>query len=320
MIFRENAGIYPENVKAAIGTCLVYCLWYGGHMKKKSLGGVTIKPVLFLFLTLNLVRALPLHALGSKDPQIDEYNVRYGKNASQAMDVYIPVPTAVPSPAVIMIHGGAWHWGSRNDAKWFCETLKKNGFAVFNMDYRLGNESGYLTLAPKIEDISLVVAYIEANRARLGLSGKVHLAGGSAGGHLALQYAYTEGRGKIASVFSQSGPTDLTNPRYVNGKLKDAVQALVGQSWSGSEAVRKAYRADSPLFRVTGGEAPTLLVHGDEDPVVDYQDSVHLSAELQAHGVQSKLITVPGGNHGTNWTNWEAIELDALEWFRTYDK
>lgn len=45
---------------------------------------------------------------------------------------------------------------------------------------------------------------------------------------------------------------------------------------------------------------PIYLVHGDADPVVDWQHSADMYAALAAAGVTSTLITVAGGDHNFN--------------------
>ena len=43
---------------------------------------------------------------------------------------------------------------------------------------------------------------------------------------------------------------------------------------------------------------PTLLIHGDRDTDVPYEQSVLMEAEFKEHGVEHRLITLAGGEHG----------------------
>jgi dipeptidyl aminopeptidase/acylaminoacyl peptidase len=43
---------------------------------------------------------------------------------------------------------------------------------------------------------------------------------------------------------------------------------------------------------------PTLLLHGDEDTDVPYEQSVMMAHALAAAGVPHELVTIPGGEHG----------------------
>jgi dipeptidyl aminopeptidase/acylaminoacyl peptidase len=52
---------------------------------------------------------------------------------------------------------------------------------------------------------------------------------------------------------------------------------------------------------VSASSPPVLLVHGDADETVPYQQSVAMEAALRTAGVAVKLVRVPGGAHGPNF-------------------
>jgi dipeptidyl aminopeptidase/acylaminoacyl peptidase len=72
---------------------------------------------------------------------------------------------------------------------------------------------------------------------------------------------------------------------------------------------------------VTADDPPFLLLHGDNDLVVPFQQSEIMEAALRKVGVPVKLIRVPGGGHGSSFpgaheqVDWAA---HALEWFETH--
>jgi len=53
-----------------------------------------------------------------------------------------------------------------------------------------------------------------------------------------------------------------------------------------------------PVRNVSLQYPPTLLLHGDQDTDVPYQQSVLMARELERRGVQHELITIPQGGHG----------------------
>ena len=57
----------------------------------------------------------------------------------------------------------------------------------------------------------------------------------------------------------------------------------------------------SPIVHVTGDDPPFLLIHGDADPVVPFEWSESMLAELQAKGVTAELIRVENGGHGPRY-------------------
>ena len=53
-----------------------------------------------------------------------------------------------------------------------------------------------------------------------------------------------------------------------------------------------------PVRNVSKDYPPTLLVHGTKDTDVPYEQSVMMAEQLEKHGVEHKLITIPGAEHG----------------------
>ena len=53
-----------------------------------------------------------------------------------------------------------------------------------------------------------------------------------------------------------------------------------------------------PLKNVTADYPPTLLVHGTADTDVPYEQSQMMAAELDRRGIEHRLLTVEGAEHG----------------------
>ena len=64
---------------------------------------------------------------------------------------------------------------------------------------------------------------------------------------------------------------------------------------------QSVYRAASPIAHVSASSPPTLLLHGDADETVPYQQSVAMEAALRAANVSVKLVRVHGGAHGSDF-------------------
>jgi dipeptidyl aminopeptidase/acylaminoacyl peptidase len=70
-------------------------------------------------------------------------------------------------------------------------------------------------------------------------------------------------------------------------------------NWLGDKAKDSVFAASvSPMSYVSRNSPPVLIVHGDADPTVPYEQSVALHEKLKALGVTTKFITVEGGLHG----------------------
>ena len=60
------------------------------------------------------------------------------------------------------------------------------------------------------------------------------------------------------------------------------------------------------------GEAPFLILHGEQDPVVPYRDSEELAARAEDVGVPYAFYTLLGAGHGFDTGN-EAQTLAGIE-------
>jgi acetyl esterase/lipase len=140
---------------------------------------------------------------------------------------------------------------------------------------------------------------------------RIGVLGGSSGGHLALLLGTMDGMGEpddpdpvnrvsssVQAVVAWYPPSDLGS---IGDALRPQVDALlVGPSTTAPAMPVDAqiYRDASPITYVSVGDPPTLLVHGDADATVPFQQSVALIAVLERAGVESEFLHVPGGGHG----------------------
>ena len=72
---------------------------------------------------------------------------------------------------------------------------------------------------------------------------------------------------------------------------------------------KEAARNASPTNYVSQDDAPFLLIHGTEDPLVPFSQSELLHAALEEAGVDSLLVPVKGGKHGNFPANEVAKRL-----------
>lgn len=63
-----------------------------------------------------------------------------------------------------------------------------------------------------------------------------------------------------------------------------------------------------PVQNVTPEFPPTVLIHGDQDTDVPYEQSELMSAKFKKHNVDHQLIRVRGGEHGLAGAEPKAIE------------
>jgi acetyl esterase/lipase len=235
------------------------------------------------------------------DSAITMPNLAYGSDPLQIMDVYLPNGRSTNATKVaVVIHGGGWIEGDKTD---YAMSDLKNffpGYAIFNLDYRLGNESTLANRFPTQElDVKAAIQFIYDHKANYSISTNWCYFGESAGGHLALleAYKYTSPiRPKV--VIDYYGPTDMVD-LYNYNAASAFYQPLLFFLMSGAPADNPAlYTSSSPMTYVDVSSPKTIMFHGEMDSVVPYMESVRLHDTLTTLGVVNKLVLYPAQGHG----------------------
>ncbi len=248
-------------------------------------------------------------------------NVTYGvaNNRENKVDLYLPRGADGPTPLLMYIHGGGWVGGSKEGNVLRLLPWLEKGWAVVNVQYRLGEVS----LAPAaVEDCLCALRWVIRNAEDYNIDpAQIVVTGNSAGGHLALTTGMIPASAgldrqcpggeelSVAAIINWYGITD------VGDLLDGANMKNYAVRWMGSmpDRLEIAERV-SPLTYVRAGLPPILSIHGDADPTVPYQQGVRLHEELTKAGVANELHTVPGGGHG----RFDRAETIAI--FETIDR
>lgn len=254
-------------------------------------------------------------------------NITYkvANNVELKLDVYRSRETTGLVPVVMMIHGGGWMASNKDDYVLTAVPYLVMGFAVVNVEYRLGKVS----LAPAaVEDCQCALRWIgrHAKEYNLDLE-KVIITGPSAGGHLALttgmipasagfasECAYQNDLGnagpKVAAIVNLFGITDVADLLQGPNLRSYAV------SWLGSSPGREDLaRRISPLTYARPGIPPVLTIHGDADKVVPYSHAVRLHEALTQAGVRNQLLTIPGAGHGALTAEQDLLAFETTRAF-----
>lgn len=270
-------------------------------------------------------------ALGAAQPEAAPArmvaNVAYlAPDRAEKLDLYLPATPAQGAPlapAVVWIHGGGWTGGTKNEAraKQICTTLTAAGYVAVSIDYRLG-EGAWPT---NLYDCKNAVRFLRAHAAEYHLDpNRIAVAGGSAGGHLALMVGLTAGdpafeptdaatpypkiSSGVRAIVDLYGITNLLTRQKPDatgkptGELVDGGAAKVyGATREGNPAL---WRTVSPVAHVGKKSVPVLIMHGRADSTVDYEQSVELATVLKKNDVPHELHLIDGVGHTFDLEKW----------------
>ncbi len=231
-----------------------------------------------------------------------KFNVSYGADAKQTYDYYLPAGrSSAATKAIIMIHGGAWIQGDKSEFTAFVDTLKRRlpGYAIFNLNYRLGDQASNSNGFPTQElDVKAAVDQIYAMRSTYQISDQFVTLGASAGAHLAMLQAYKYPTPAIKTVVNFFGPTDMAdmynNPASVFVSPQNIALLLGGTPTSNPQM----YFNSSPVNFVKAGSAPTISFQGGTDVLVRPSQQTSLHSKLQANAVANQYVFYPTEGHG----------------------
>lgn len=238
-------------------------------------------------------------------------NVSYGPHERQRMDVHLPAGRDENTPIAVLVHGGAWVSGSKTDFGEIPQLLLSEGIGVINIEYRYATASHHFE--GLMADVGLALAAVREKAGDWGIrKARYQLFGGSAGGHIALLYAYHyQQHGEVSSVVSFAGPTALSEALVAtlpNNETRQALGTMVGDPPAPPLSGR--YALASPITYVDTA-VPTLLAHGTADPVVPYSQATQLESALRAQGKTVELFTMEGVGHDFAGRPEEALQLIA---------
>lgn len=237
-------------------------------------------------------------------------------------------------PAIVWIHGGALISGNRaNLPPLQLQKYVKAGFNVISIDYRLAPETKLKFILEDLRDAFEWVRTQGPTQAGIDPH-RIGVVGHSAGGYLALMSGVCVtprpnaivsfyGYGDIAGEwYSRPDPFYSQKPAVPKDEAYAAVGPGVISETSAPARFRfylycrqngtwpkevaghdpdkesKAFDPFCPVRNVTKQYPPTLLLHGDKDTDVPYEQSVLMAETLERNKVEHQLITMTNRGHG----------------------
>jgi acetyl esterase/lipase len=242
-------------------------------------------------------------------------DVVYGHKDGLALtyDVFQPTQERLGVGLLFMVSGG-WvsSWSPPDKMLALIKPLLERGYTVIAV--RHGSSPRYVIpeiavdVRQALEHVSTHASDYQIDADRLGVFGY------SAGGHLSLLLGtQTNDRGtaeqapRVRAVVAVFPPTDLAPYVDPASPLRERFPAL---KFDPSESDKY-----SPLKHVTADDAPTLLVHGDQDELVPIWHSQKLAAALESVSVPHQLLTIEGAAHGFDAAGNRRMFEAMLSWF-----
>lgn len=247
-------------------------------------------------------------------------NIKYGTNVNDTgvtqdlyMDIYQPEgDVELNRPMVVLIHGGAFMAGSKNDpnVEFVCADLALRGYVTATIQYRLGvsipTPANFgKAILRAVQDAKAAVRYLKDNKSTYLIDeDRIAVGGFSAGGVTALHYAYWTTDELVDSITNGIG--DLEGETGTPG-ISSSIKCIIN-CWGAL--------TDSTWLDSDDAKIPVISFHGTNDPIVPYDAGYAFSnpslplagsnvvhRQCQALGITSEITLYEGMGHGHSATD-----------------
>lgn len=302
------------------------------------------KPIVaLLILCMGVIAFVAVRRANAEETSFTrQEDVIYGRKFGTAltMDVFRP-KIAANGAAVIWVVSGGFFSSHEAINPIFAKPFLKRGYTVFAVVH--GSQPRY-QIPEIIQDMNRAVRFIRYHAKDYGIDpNRIGVTGGSAGGHLSLMLGMAGDKGdprakdpvdressRVQVVACFFPPTDMLNYGGPGKAFLHAIdhdprfrasfdyreldkKSMLWERITDEDKLREITRAISPIYYVTPDGPPTLIMHGDKDPLVPLQQSETFIAKLKEAGVEAKLVVKKNAGHG-----WPDLIKDGdqfVDWF-----
>lgn len=211
-------------------------------------------------------------------------------------DLYTPnlTPPKAGFPAVVLIHGGAWVRGDREQVQSLAERIAARGYAVMNVTYRFAPEHLF---PAQVLDVQQAVKWLRTNAKSRQINAKRIAGWGySAGAHLAAMLAHLspgdalyDEQARIQVLVAGGSPVDLR--KFQDGYL---VPRFLGTTYQKNP---QRFAEASPVAFISKDDPPVFLYHGTWDNIVPLDQSTDYKIALDKAGITTELFLIGGHGH-----------------------
>ena len=289
MVYTQQNGVSPAEIYRA-----------------SSSGGAPVALTHLNDQTLNTCQLTPLEEFwvdGAEGARVQSFVVKpYGFQPDKKY------------PVLLLIHGGPQgFWGHTWTYRWNAQVFAAAGYVVVMPNPRGSTGYGQKFIdeingdwgGRAFDDIMAVADHIVTDIPYADAS-RMTAAGGSYGGYMIdWILGHTQ---RFKALISHAGVYDLESEFGATEELWFPLWEFGGTPWDKPETAAKW----SPNKYVAGFHTPTLVVTGELDFRVPYNQSLELFTALQMQKVPSKLLVFPDEGH------WVLKPQNSILWYKTF--
>jgi dipeptidyl aminopeptidase/acylaminoacyl peptidase len=289
MVYTQQSGVSPVEIYSA-----------------SSSGGATVPLTHLNDQTLADYQMTPL----------EEFWVD-GAEGAKVQSFMVRPPNFTPGrkyPVMMLIHGGPQgFWGHAWTYRWNAQVFAAAGYVVVMPNPRGSTGYGQKFIdeinndwgGRAFDDIMAVADHIVSD-VPFADGSKMGAAGGSYGGYMIdWILGHTQ---RFKALVTHDGVYNLVSEFGATEELWFPIWEYGGTPWDKPEN----YAKWSPNNSVQEFHTPTLVIHGEQDFRVPYNQAIELFTALQLQKVPSKLLIFPDEGH------WVLKPQNSILWYKTF--
>lgn len=299
-------------------------------MRKGTKKGMKTGAFVFLCIVVFIVTFVTsiVIKISYKSPEMQQYSVQwsdeigtvrtdltYGEKPANEFDLYLPVDDSKESYGlVVYLHAGGFTSGDKTDDKEILQWLCSKGYVAAGINYTLRDDAHpEASVLSQSNEIKESIPFVIEEARKLGYNiDRMATAGGSAGGCLALIYAYRDASSSpvpVMMAFEGVGPTSFYPEDWKCYGFDQNAEAAaemfsvmtgkeVTAEMFGTAEYDELVKDASALLWVNEDTVPTVMAYGQHDKFQPYEGPVRLDKALTENGVPHEYIVLPHSGHG----------------------
>ncbi len=245
-------------------------------------------------------------------------DIPYGEGEANKFDLYVPAEDGNESYGlVVYLHAGGFTSGDKaGDAEmlaWLCS----KGYVAAGINYTLRTDENDKSVYSQSMEIKEAMPIVIREAERIGYHiDKMAISGGSAGGTLAMLYAYRDAADSpvpVKMMFEAVGPSSFYRSDWgVYGLDLDTDESrkaaaglfgiMLGEEIDPDILDTPQYdeviKPISAFMWVDENTVPSVIAYGAHDRVCPFKSAAHLVNALKENGVDYQYFEMPHSGHG----------------------
>lgn len=261
--------------------------------------------------------------LGTMQMKAQVVNIWQNTHCPKKVEMTPYLASRPNAPAVIVCPGGSYFWHDMDaEGRQVGQWLQRNGISAFVLRYRTAGFMAFFwhyryifrgnRYPDALKDLQQAMRYVRGHAASYGIdAARVGAMGFSAGGHLVMSAGELLEPQERPAFIAPIYPVVTMIEKCVHKRSR---RALLGDSRKNNKKMRESLSLER---HVPDDCPPVFLVNCQDDPIVEYHNSVLLDSALTAHRVRHRYIQYKTGGHGFGATDDKGT-AESRQWKREF--